>query len=113
MIHLKKFMKGIKKKSSVKISNGNIMVNSCQKFPNRGEVQKNQKCPKFKNFPSKGGGSQNLGTVPKLYLLINYDGFPYTGHMKTSGLLLFLRFIPNLLVKVASHSLQLYSFLYA
>ena len=33
----------------------------------------------FKNFPSKGGGrgSQNLGTVPKLYLVINYEGFPY------------------------------------
>ena len=30
-----------------------------------------------KNFPSKGGGgSQNLGTVPKLYLVINYEGFP-------------------------------------
>ena len=49
-----------------KISNGNIMVKSRQKFP------------KFKNFPSKGGGggAQNLGTVPKLYLVINYDGFP-------------------------------------
>ena len=31
--------------------------------------------PKFKNFPSKGGVSQNLGTVPKFYLVINYDGF--------------------------------------
>ena len=39
-------------------------------------VKSNQKFPKFKNFPSKGGGSQNLGTVPKLYLVINYDGFP-------------------------------------
>ena len=33
-----------------KISNGNIMVKSRQKFPNRGGVQK------IKNFPSKGGG---------------------------------------------------------
>ena len=51
---------------------GDIMVKSRQKFPNRGGVQK------IKNFPSKGGGggSQNLGTVPKLYLVINYDGFP-------------------------------------
>ena len=32
------------------------MVKSRQKFPNRGGVQKNQKFPKFKNFPSKGGG---------------------------------------------------------
>ena len=24
----------------------------------------------------RGGGSQNLGTVPKLYLVINYEGFP-------------------------------------
>ena len=24
----------------------------------------------------EGGGSQNLGTVPKLYLVIKYDGFP-------------------------------------
>ena len=39
---------------------------------------------KIKNVPSskisqvrEGGGSQNLGTVPKLYLVINYDGFPY------------------------------------
>ena len=24
----------------------------------------------------EGGGSQNLGTVPKLYLVTNYDGFP-------------------------------------
>ena len=24
----------------------------------------------------EGGGSQNLGTVPKLYLVINYEGFP-------------------------------------
>ena len=49
------------------------MVKSCQKFPNRGGVQK------IKNFPSKGGGgSQDLGTVPKLYLVINYDGFPKT-----------------------------------
>ena len=31
------------------------MVKSRQKFPNSGGVQKNQKCPKFKNFPSKGG----------------------------------------------------------
>ena len=42
----------------------------------------------FVNFPTGGwskktkisqvseGGSQNLGTVPKLYLVINYDGFP-------------------------------------
>ena len=50
------------------------MVKSRQKFPNRGGVQKNQKFPKFKNFPNKGGGgSQNLGTVPKLYLVINYE----------------------------------------
>ena len=61
-----------------KISDGNIMVKSRQKFPNRGGAKKNQKCPKFKNFPSKGGGgSQNLGTVPKSYLVINYEGFPY------------------------------------
>ena len=60
------------------ISNGNIMVKSCQKFPNMGGSQK------IKNFPSskislvgRGGGvSQNLGTVPKLYLVINHDGFP-------------------------------------
>ena len=55
-----------------KISNGNVMVKSCQQFPN-----------KIKNVPSskisqvrEGGGSQNLGTVPKLYLVINYEGFP-------------------------------------
>ena len=60
-----------------KISNGNIMVKSRQKFPNRGGSKK------IKNFPSskisqvrEGGGPQNLGTVPKLYLVINYDGFP-------------------------------------
>ena len=29
------------------------------------------------HFPSKGGGgSQNLGTVPKLYIGMNYEGFP-------------------------------------
>ena len=56
MILFNKCMKGIKKKSSVKISNGNIMVKSRQKFPNRGGVQNNQKFPKFKNFPNKGGG---------------------------------------------------------
>ena len=61
-----------------KISNGNIMVKSRQKFPNRGGGSK-----KIKNFPSskisqirEGGGSQNWGTVPKLYLVINYEGFP-------------------------------------
>ena len=27
---------------------------------------------------SEGGASQNLGTVPKSYLVINYDGFPKT-----------------------------------
>ena len=57
------------------------MVKSRQRFPNRGGGgggQKNQKFPKFKNFPNKGrgGGSQNLGTVPKLYLVMNYEGFP-------------------------------------
>ena len=66
-------MKGIKNKSSVKISNENIMVKSHQKFPNRGGPKK------ITNFPSKGGGrSQNLVTVPKLYLVINSDGFPKT-----------------------------------
>ena len=36
-----------------------------------------QQFHKFKNFPTKaGGGPQNLGTDPKLYLVINYDGFP-------------------------------------
>ena len=74
---LKKYMKVSKINQVSKNSNGNIMVKNCQKFPNRGGVQKNQQCPKFKNFPSKGGGgSQNLGTVPKLYLVINYEGFP-------------------------------------
>ena len=58
------------------------MVKSRQKFPNRGGVQKNQKFPKFKNFPSKGGGSQNLGTVPKLYLVINNDVFPKSDNQK-------------------------------
>ena len=60
------------------------MVKSRQKFPNRGGVQKNQKFPKFKNFPNKGGGggSQNLGTVPKLYLVINYEGFPKSEEMR-------------------------------
>ena len=32
---------------------------------------------KINNFPSKGGGVSELGTVPKLYLVINYDGFPH------------------------------------
>ena len=53
-----------------KFSYGNKIVKSRQKFINSGGVQKT------KNFPSKGGGSQNLGTVPKLYLVINYDGSP-------------------------------------
>ena len=45
-------MKGIKKNQVSKISNGNILVKSWQHL------------------------SQNLGSVPKLYLAINYDGFP-------------------------------------
>ena len=57
----KKLRKVSKINQVSKISNGNIMVKSCQKFPNRGGVQKNQKCPKFKNFPSKGGGVSELG----------------------------------------------------
>ena len=30
------------------------------------------------------GGSQNLGTVPKLYLVVNYDGFLYLNVAKKS-----------------------------
>ena len=52
------------------------MVKSHQKFHNRGGGPKFLEFPKFKNFPSKGGGSQNLGTDPKLYLVIIYEGFP-------------------------------------
>ena len=40
------------------------MVKSHQIVPNRGS----------KKIPSKKGGSQNLRTVPKFYLVINYDG---------------------------------------
>ena len=38
-----------------------------------------QQFPKKSKFSQvrEGGGSQNLGTVPKLYFVINYDGFPY------------------------------------
>ena len=55
-----------------KISNGNIKVKSCQKFPNSVGG-----CPKKSKISQvREGGSQNLGTVPKLYLVINYEGFP-------------------------------------
>ena len=60
------------------------MVKSRQKFPNRGGGSK-----KIKNVPSskisqvsEGGGTQNLGTVHKLYLVINYEGFPYVPKRK-------------------------------
>ena len=57
MILFKKNVLKVSKRNQVsKISNGNIMVKSRQRFPNRGGVQKIQKFPKFKHFPSKGGG---------------------------------------------------------
>ena len=52
-----------------KISNRNIMV-KVVKFPNRGSK-------KLKNFKVREGGVSELGNSPKLYLVINYDGFPY------------------------------------
>ena len=67
MIHFKKCMKGIKKKSSVKNKLLNKMVKSHQKFPNVGGGKKKSKISQV----------QNLGTVPKLYLVINNDGFPF------------------------------------
>ena len=70
MIHLKNVghVSKINVPKNIRISNGNIMVIYHQKI---------KKFPKLKNFPSKGGGrgSQSLGIVPKLYLVINYDGF--------------------------------------
>ena len=63
-----------KKKASVK---NKLWEYNGQRFPNRGGGPK-----KIKNFPSskisqvREGGSQNLVTVPKLYLVINYEGFP-------------------------------------
>ena len=42
------------------------------------KVKKVKNFPISKNFPSKGGGggSENLGTFPKFYHVINYDSFP-------------------------------------
>ena len=55
-----------------KISNGNIMVDSRQKFPNRGGSKKIKNVPssKISQVREGRGGSQNLGRVPKLYLEI-------------------------------------------
>ena len=58
-------------KSIQQNSKYDIMVKSHQTFEQRGETKNS------KNFPSKGVvGSQNLETVPKLYLVIKYEGFP-------------------------------------
>ena len=47
----------------------------------QGGGPKKSKISQVKKFPKWGGGwggegSGNLGTVPKLYLVINYEGFP-------------------------------------
>ena len=62
-----------------------------QKFPKRERdpmKSKNFLVQKLPNLGKVRGGSQSLGTVPKFYRVINYDGFPQSalddGNMRGS-----------------------------
>ena len=53
-----------------------------------------------------GGGSRNLGTVPKLYLVINYDGLP--SHMVYQKYNICIQFNSELFFITATHSRATY-----